>query len=180
MANCLVEHHDRNIDRVLATVPGEAGSTLALLHAAIGPCLVAERPISGRDFFVRGAIAERLLSRDFPAVGAGPRHRAVPVFAPVSRDYLGRAEEQSRRLLAMLDLASCITRRESAKVYAFFGAERGSPAERAAMAEFTPAISACLFEGQTFEMPPPVFRGFLAEAAYRAAAGQPDVYETSQ
>ena len=47
------------------------------------------------------------------------------------------------------------------------------------MAELTPAISACLFEGQTFDMTPPVFRAFLAEGAYRVAAGQPEVFATS-
>lgn len=180
MVDCLLEHHDRDIDRVLSTVPGDRDSVAPWLHAAIGPCLVAERPITGPDFFARGAVAERLLYRDFASVGAEPRHRAAPLFEPVSRDYLGRAEEHSRRFLAVLDMASCVTRREPVKAYAFFRTERRSPAERAAMAEFTPAISACLFEGQTFDMPPPVFRAFLAEAAYRVAAGQPNVYETAQ
>jgi hypothetical protein len=178
MADCLLEHR-LYTDNVLSSAPGNSEAVFALFQAAIGPCLVAERPLPGPAFFLRGAIAERLLYRDFASIGAEPRHRAVPVFASVRRDDLRSANENVRRLLAMLELASCVARAEPAKVYAFFATERGSPAEHASMAALAPAISACLVEGQTFEMSPPVFRAFLAEGAYRVAAGQPSVYETS-
>jgi len=180
LVDCLFERRDRNVERVLSTVPGDPGSTLSWARAVIGPCLIAERPLSGPDLFGRGAVAEHLLYRDFAAIGAPPRRRTVPLFAPVSQDYLGRADENSRRFLAILDMGSCVAQREPAKVYAFFRSERGSAAERAAMTELTPAISACLFEGQTFDMPPPLFRALLAEAAYRVAAGQLNVYEVQQ
>jgi hypothetical protein len=177
LVGCLFDHRDRNVERVLSTVPGDSDATLSWMRAVIGPCLVAERPLSGPDLFGRGAVAEHLLYRDFAAIGASPRRRTASLFAPVSQDYLGRASENSRRFLAILDMGSCVTRREPAKVYGFFHSGRGSAAERAAMTELTPAISACLFEGQTFDMTPPLFRALLAEAAYRVAAGQPNVYE---
>lgn len=180
MVDCLLQHDARDLNRVLSTVPGAQYSGAPWLFAAISPCLVAERPIVTPTFFARGALAERLLYRDFASVGAEPRHRPVPLFAPVGQDYLGSADEQSRRLLAALDMASCVTRREPERVYAFFRTARASPSERAAMVELTPAISACLVEGQTFDMPPPLFRAFLAEGAYRVAAGQPNVYEEAQ
>jgi hypothetical protein len=177
--NCLVDHGNRDADRVLATIPGQGEARFALLHAMIGPCLVAEHPLGGPDFFMRGAIAERLLYRDFASLGAPPRGRAASVFAALSRDQLSGLGENPHRLLAMLDIASCVARREPARTYAFFGTGRGSPAERAAMTELAPAISACLFEGQTFDLTPPVFRAFLAEGAYRVAAGQPEVFQPS-
>jgi len=180
MMDCLVGHGNRDVDRVLGTVPGEGEAVVALFQATIGPCLVAEHPLSGPDFFFRGAIAERLLYRDFTALDAPPRHRPANVFAPLSDDRLSRLAENPRRHLAMLDLASCVARREPARVYAFFGTARESAAEHAAMAELAPAISACLFEGQTFDMTPPVFRAFLAEGAYRVAAGRPNVFAAAQ
>jgi hypothetical protein len=174
--NCLVDHGNHDVDRVLAAIPGQSEARFALFHAMIGPCLVAEHPLGGADFFMRGAIAERLLYRDFASLGAPPRHGAVPVFPALSRDQLSTMSENSRRLLAMLDIASCVARREPARTYAFFGTGRGNPAERAAMMELAPAISACLFQGQTFDLTLPVFRAFLAEGAYRVAAGQPEVF----
>ena len=96
----------------------------------------------------------------------------------LSPDQVSAMAENPRRLLAMLDIASCVARREPAKAYAFFGTVRGTADERAAMAELAPAISACLFQGQTFNMTPPLFRAFLAEGAYRVAAGQAEVYQT--
>jgi len=172
---CLIEHGDHEMDRVLATVPGGSEARGAILHAMIGQCLVAEHPLGGPDLFVRGAIAERMLYRDFAAMNA-PTHPAAPVFAPLPPDQVSALGENPRRLLAMLDIASCVTRREPARTYAFFGTVRGTPDERAAMAELAPAISACLFQGQTFNMTPPLFRAFLAEGAYRVAAGQPEVF----
>lgn len=180
MVDCLAGHGNRDVDRVLLTVPGEGEATLALFHAMIGQCLVAGHPLAGPDFYFRGAIAEHLLYRDFAALGVAPRHHAAGVFAPLGQDRLSRLGENPRRLLAMLDLASCVARREPSKAYAFFRTERGSPAERAATAELAPVISACLFEGQTFDMTPPIFRAFLAEGAYRVAAARPSVYEASQ
>lgn len=180
LVGCLFDHRDRNVERVLSTVPGDTDATLSWMRAVIGPCLVAERPLSGPDLFGRGAVAERLLYRDFAAIGAAPRHRTAPLFAPVSQDYLTRASENSRRFLAILDMGSCVSRGEPAKVYDFFRSARGSAAEHAAMTELAPAISACLFEGQTFDMTPPMFRALLAEAAYRVAAGQPNVYAGPQ
>jgi hypothetical protein len=180
MVACLAGHGDHEMDRVLATVPGGDDSTVALFHAMAGDCLVAEHPLAGRDFFLRGAIAERLLYRDFEAIGMPPRHRATAVFAPLGRDQLARMSEAAHQLLAMLDIAACVARMEPAKVYAFFGTARGSAAERAAMTELAPAISACLFQGQTFNLTPPIFRAFLAEGAYRVAAGQTAVFRAGR
>jgi hypothetical protein len=179
VAACLLQHDAHDFDRSLSIAPGGRDSRRAQNIDEIWHCYVPQRPVLTPTYIGRGAMAELLLYRDFPSVGAAPRRHAVPVFAPVSRDYLARADEHSRRMLAALDLTSCVTRREPAKVYAFFGTARGSAAERAAMVELTPAISACLVEGQTFDMAPPLFRAFLAEGAYRVAAGQPNVYETS-
>jgi hypothetical protein len=39
-----------------------------------------------------------------------------------------------------------------------------------------PSLSACLTKDQPLKLTPPIFRAFLAEAAYRVAAGQPEVF----
>lgn len=185
VTDCALQRDPRAFDRALSLPPGDDTPAASWNVGAVIHCIVPERhiaperPILTTTYAARGIIAERLLYRDFASVGAAPRSHAVPVFAPVTRDYLGRTGERFRRMLAALDMTSCVARREPAKVYAFFRTERASASERAAMVELTPAISACLVEGQTFDMAPPLFRAFLAEGAYRVAAGQPSVYETS-
>jgi hypothetical protein len=181
LTDCLVRRGDRNLERVLATVPGARDSNVPWLLAAIGPCLAGRRPLPSGSFYPRGAVAERFLYRDFAEVGlAKPRRTAVPVFPPVGRAYLASADEYSRTYLFLLDMASCVVRAEPQRVFALFRTGTGSAAERSALSELVPAISACTFQGQTFDMAPSVFRSVLAEAAYRVSAGQANVFEVAQ
>jgi hypothetical protein len=180
VADCVIGRTPREAGVVLGTVPGGADSLLALFHTSIGPCLVAEHPLARPELYLRGAIAERLIARDFATGPAVPRHRPATVFAPLTLDQLGRMGEVSRRLLAVLDMASCVAGREPVKVQAVFQTVRASAGERAAIEALTPAISGCLAQGQSFEMTPPLLRAFLAEGAYRVAAGQPNVYEEAR
>jgi hypothetical protein len=76
----------------------------------------------------------------------------------------------------MLAMASCVVRADPGKSYAFFRTPRGSAAERAAIEGMMPALSGCVGQGENIDLSPPVFRAFLAEAAYRAAAGRPEVF----
>jgi len=177
MVDCLIKSKDRDLEKVLSTVPGDRGSEVSWMLAAIGPCLVEGRPIPAAPFYKRGAVAERFLYRDFSSIGAAPRRRPAPVFPPVGTDYVAKAEPNSVSTLAMLDAASCLARTEPERVYGFFRLKRDSAEERARMLEMTPALSRCLTEGPPLKLTPAIFRAFLAEAAYRVAAGQPEVFE---
>ncbi|HYJ82822.1 MAG TPA: hypothetical protein VEW26_08275 [Allosphingosinicella sp.] len=177
MVDCLIEAKDNDLPKVLSTVPGAKGSATPWVLAAIGECLVAEHPIPAAGFYPRGAVAERFLYRDFPAAGASPSRRPAAVFAPVSAKYLAGAEPYSVTSLVMLDAASCLVRAQPERTYGFFRLERDSAEERAEMLAMAPALSQCLTEGPPFKLTPAIFRAFLAEAAYRVAAGQPRVFE---
>jgi hypothetical protein len=177
MVDCLIKAQDRDLEKVLSTVPGAKVSELPWLFAAIGECLVAEHPVPAAAFYKRGAVAERFLYRDFPSIGAAPRRRPAPVFPPVAMAYLAKAEPNSVSTLGMLDAASCLVRAEPERAYGFFRLTRNSAEERARMVEMAPALSQCLTKGAPLKLTPAIFRAFLAEAAYRVAAGQPEVFE---
>jgi hypothetical protein len=178
VVDCLMQRGDRNLERVLSTVPGTMDADAPWVAGGVYACRAARTAVPAASFYNRGAVAERLLYRDFTAIGAPPRGDPAPVFAPVSDYYVRYAEEHARASLAMLDMASCVVRADPQNSYGFFRNPRGSAAERAAMEALMPAITGCVAQGENIDLGPAVFRAFLAEAAYRIAAGRPEVFRT--
>jgi hypothetical protein len=177
MVDCLVKLDNGKLEKVLATVPGAKGSDYPWFRAALYECLVEERPLPKGEFYNRGAIAEKFLYRDFSSIGSAARHRPAPVFAPVGADYLAEAERSTLVALTMLDAASCLVRSDRARAYSFFRTARGSAEERAKVTIMAPILASCLPKGQPLTITPAMFRAYFAEAAYRVAAGQPEVFE---
>ena len=178
VVDCLMQRGDRRLERVLSTVPGTMDADAPWVAAAINTCRARGEAVPNVAFYNRGAVAERLLYRDFEAIGASPRGRTAQVFAPVSDYYVRYAEEYARAALSMLDMASCVVRADPQRAYAFFRAPRGSAAERGEIEALMPAITGCVQQGENIDLSPPIFRAFLAEAAYRAAVGRPQVFRT--
>jgi hypothetical protein len=176
VVDCLVERHDPRLERVLATVPGTMDADAPWTLAALDTCAARGRPMPAAAFYNRGAVAERLLYRDFARIGDSPRRAAVRVFEPVSDHYVRYGGEYARASLAMLDMAACVVRAEPQRSYDFFRMRRGSAAERAAIEALAPALSTCVTQNENIDLTPPIFRAFLAEAAYRVAAGRPRVF----
>lgn len=174
--DCLLQREDHDLRQVLAVIPGYEGLNQPIVASATTGCITPDTLLPSVDFYNRGAIAERLLYRDFESIGAPPRGRPVRVFAPVTRYYLQNAGDYARSSLAMLDMAGCVVRQEPQRAYAFFRTRRNSAEEDAAIAALAPVISSCVTEGESFELTAPIFRAFLAEAAYRAAVGRPQVF----
>ncbi|MEA2999030.1 MAG: hypothetical protein QOK17_863 [Sphingomonadales bacterium] len=176
MVDCLLQKKNPNLERMLSTVPGTEDSEMAWLRTAISGCLVAEHPIPNAEFYDRGAVAERLLYRDFPSIGGAPRRKPAPLFPAVDPAYAAKALPQSLAALIMLDATSCVVRADPQSAYDYFRSQRGSADERARLSAMLPSLSACLTKDQPLKLTPPIFRAFLAEAAYRVAAGQPEVF----
>jgi hypothetical protein len=176
LVDCMIQRGDRNVERVLSTVPGTLDADAPLVAGGVYACRGARTAVPAASFYGRGAVAERLLYRDFEAIGAQPRSRSARVFEPVSNYYVRYAEESARASLSMLDMASCVVRADPQHSYGFFRTQRGSAAERGAIEGLMPAISGCVTQGENIDLNPPVFRAFLAEAAYRAAAGRREVF----
>ena len=178
VVDCLMERHDRRVEHVLSTVPGTMDADSYFVAGGINTCRARGTPVPSDAFYNRGAVAERLLYRDFDSIGARPRRRAVEVFAPVTDYYVRYAEESARASLSMLDMAACVVRADPQRSYSFFRTRRGSREERSEISAMMPAISGCVGRGENIDLSPPIFRAFLAEAAYRAAAGRPEVFRT--
>ncbi len=176
MVDCMIAGENRELEKALSTVPAPGGFEIHWFKAALGECLKEDRPIPAAYFYKRGALAERLLYRDFPSIGAPSRRPPVSVFAPVGSAYLAK-EPKAVPALLMLDAAACLVRSNPEQAYDFFRLQRGSAEERAKLLEMTPALSGCLTRGEPIKLTAPIFRAFLAEAAYRVAAGQFEVFE---
>lgn len=177
MVDCMIAQKIPELEKSLSTLPaGPKGIERHWFKAALYKCLVEDRPIPAAGFYKRGATAERFLYRDFESIGARPRRTPAPVFAPVTADDLARQPESGSNL-AMLDAASCLVRSNPGQAYDFFRLKRDSAEERARVSEMAPALSQCLTKGEPIRLTPAIFRAFLAEAAYRVAAGQPQVFE---
>lgn len=174
--DCLLQRRDHDVRQVLAILPGYEGVNQPIVASATRGCVTEGGLLPSVDFYNRGAIAERLLYRDFAAIGAPARQRPVRVFRPVTRYYLQNAGGYARSSLAMLDMAACVVRAEPQKAYDFFRTTRNSEEESVAIAALQPIISSCVTQGQSVAISAPIFRAFLAEAAYRAAAGRPQVF----
>jgi hypothetical protein len=178
MVDCLMSESRNRMEDVLGTIPGSRNVLAPWITAETHRCTPTDETIEATTFYSRGAIAERLLLRDFSGVGASRRH-PVRLFSPVSAYYLRNADHYSRVTLSMLDMAGCVARAEPEKSFAFFHTQRGSAAERQAMAGLAPTIGTCLPQGESFELTAALFRAFLAEATYRVAAGRPDVFASN-
>jgi hypothetical protein len=115
--------------------------------------------IAGR--FLRGAMAEYLLKR-----GGGPR-TDVPVFAMPSAEALQALEPNIRAPLIFIQIGECAARANPAGVMALLATDVATPQERTAFAAVVPSIAGCVPAGVTFQLPPLLIRGYLAEGAYR-------------
>ena len=177
LVDCLIAARDRDLEKVLSTMPGAEGLPSPWFYAVVGACLVEGRPLLAGAFYHRGAIAERFLYRDFASIGAAPRNPPAPLFAPVTAADLAKAEPFSLAALTLLDAASCLVRSDPARAYAFFRMGRGTAEERAEVTRMVPALAGCMLKDQPLQINPAIFRAVLAEAAYRVAAGQPEVFE---
>jgi hypothetical protein len=173
--DCLLTAKSKDVEKLLSVVPDTPEYERLWWHTLIGACLTDEHPIPAATFYKRGAVAERLLYRDFSAIGSPPRRAPVPVFAPVEGTFLAGASPKTLSSLMMLDAVSCLVRQDPQRAYSFFRLERGSSEESRIFSEMAPGLSGCVTEGQPLKLTPAIFRAFLAEAAYRVAAGQPDV-----
>lgn len=153
----------------LAAPPGADGSVVPLERIAATRCSTEIFGQLPQPYHLRGAIAERLLLRDFPAIGASPRQATAPIFAAPPAEAIANASTYVRIAHAMLALGGCVAGADPAGTYALFSTAVGSSAERQAMQALMPALAGCIPEGEEITLTTRRLRPFLAEAAYRAA-----------
>jgi hypothetical protein len=121
---------------------------------------------------LRGIVAEAMFERDFGALDAPARRRAVSVFTVPSGPQFTSLPAGAQRSVGMIDYATCVVQAAPQQTVTVLHTVPGSASERSAFSALGPTLGPCLPEGMTAEFTPAQLRGALAEAAYRAAAAK--------
>lgn len=169
-ADCLVKRNGEEIEKILATRPQSVEQAMVWATAETPVRCYDGGPAKApkiHDNVVRGALAEALLKRDFSAIGVRRGTRMVAIFQPL--DVPANPMNGEARALAYLTVGECVAGAEPGLSFAVFGTKVAGPEEMQAVKALVPAISACLPDGLQLPIDPPVFRSFLAEAAYRVS-----------
>lgn len=168
---CVVDNSPSDSRRVLARAPGSREER-SLLHAiSILKCLNGHGGLEQIDFqpeWLRGLVAEEVLRRD----RAGERVRGSDRMAPftgLTAADIAALDEKGRRTLRGLDFAQCVEAAAPKAVEQLLATEPTSAEEGRAFGALVPYLGPCLPSGAEASIVRPQLRGFLAEAAYRAA-----------
>ncbi len=169
VAACLV-FNESSISGILAVPPGSAAER-ALLRLATPYCTgnVIGISLVYRSQMLRGTIAEEVLRLGDNNRTNGRRMRWVAPFTALSAADVAALDERGRLALGALDLAQCVQAAAPNEVQALLNTRPTDPPEGDAFRQLSPFFGPCLEAGAQVTISRPQLRGFLAEAAYRAA-----------
>jgi hypothetical protein len=159
-AQCLVRKYGRLTERAVAGPASEKSAKL-LSNLASPQCL-SSGELRMPQALMRGAVFRALYIRAYG--------RAAPANQPVVVDFAAElipGDELSRRMSALLPVASCVAHGNPDATRAFILAQTAAKAEQAAIEALRPALSACLPAQVTLRFSKAVLQGMLAEAVYR-------------
>jgi hypothetical protein len=163
---CVVQVDPVHSRRVLTVPPGSAEEHALLKRISSDRCLSGQGQVFYIDFepqLLRGVIAEVVLDAD------GPKGRLAPPFMGLSLATIESLDEKGRSALRALDLAACIVDAAPDTVTEVLKTKPASSKEAKLLGQLGPHLSPCLPQGAQMTLAKPQLRGFLAEAAYRAA-----------
>lgn len=163
---CVVKVDPSRSRRVLTVPPGSAEERDLLRKISTDECLSGQGQVFYIDFepqMLRGVIAEVVLDAD------GPEGKLAPPFTGLTPETIAALDEEGRSALVALDFAGCVVGAAPADVAAVLKTRPASSKEARAFRELGPHFSPCLAQGAQMTLAKPQLRGFLAEAAYRAA-----------
>jgi hypothetical protein len=173
VAECTVRKHRASATEILAYIPQSLQSGLAFHRTNPGECMdVTEGVVTMKDFFMRGALAERLLRQDFSAIGVFSGGKLPAIFKQPTGKSFQRLEPEVKLELAMIAVGECVTRAEPGQVYALFATEVRSQGESTALRALVPQLQGCIAQGQSFQLNLAAARAFLGEGAYRVSVKQ--------
>ncbi|MGA9583626.1 MAG: hypothetical protein WBR13_16830 [Allosphingosinicella sp.] len=167
---CVVQVDPSRSRRVLTVPPGSAEERALLGRISTDRCLSGQGQVFYIDFepqMLRGVIAEVVLDAD------GPKGKLAPPFTGLTPETIASLDESGRSALLALDFASCIVEAAPDAVSAVLKTRPASSKEARAFQQLGPHLSPCLAQGAQMTLAKPQLRGFLAEAAYRAAYAAP-------
>jgi hypothetical protein len=123
-----------------------------------------------KDHFLRGAIAEELLHRQFSAIGKPLGTKVSAIFAwPDDPKAVAAMAPQARIDLAMIAVGECVTKAAPDTVFAVLSTPIRSAAEQIAIRLLLPQLQACVSQGTSIDLNFATVRAFLAEGAYRVS-----------
>jgi hypothetical protein len=122
---------------------------------------------------LRGPLAEFYLKRDFDLVRWTPKRSPLKVFRTPTIGELDKLSADQRAGVVMLAIGTCVFNANRARVADLMRTSLGSPQEAAAFAALSPTLAGCVPAGTQLKATKFQLRGYLAEAAYRAAAEPP-------
>jgi hypothetical protein len=163
---CVVREDPAKSRRVLTVPPGSAEERALLKRISTDRCLSGQGQVFYIDFepqMLRGVIAEVVLDLD------GPKGKLAPPFTGLTPETIASLDEKGRSALRALDFADCIVGVAPDAVTAALKTRPASSKEAQAFQRLGPHLSPCLPQGARMTLAKPQLRGFLAEAAYRAA-----------
>ncbi len=163
---CVVQADPAQSRRILTVPPGSTEERALIRKIETDRCLSGQGQVFYIDFepqMLRGVIAEVVLDAD------GPKGKLAPPFTGLTAATIAALDEKGRSALRALDFAACVVGVAPDAVAAALKTRPASLKEARAFQQLVPHLSPCLPQGAQMTLAKPQLRGFLAEAAYRAA-----------
>jgi len=166
-AYCIV-YRSSSASGILAVPPGSQAER-TLLRQLVPGCMGGAYHLDVQGQLLRGAIVEEVLRVGDNNRTDGRRMRWVAPFTGLNAADVAALDEQGRLALGALDFAQCIQAAAPDAVQALLATRPTYSPEQDAFRQLSPFLGPCLQEGVRITISRPQLRGFLAEAAYRAA-----------
>lgn len=169
---CVVQEEPSDARRVLGLAPGSAAETALLRAISTDHCLSGHGAVDQLGFqpqLLRGVIAEEVYHLDVSPRRRRRDRQLVAPFTNLTPEEISGLQERGRRSLRALDFAQCIYQSTPDGVVALLNTPDMIRREDDAFERLSPHFSPCLPQGARMAIVKPQLRGFLAEAAYRAA-----------
>jgi hypothetical protein len=163
---CVVQADPSRSRRILTVPPGSPEERALIQRISTDRCLSGQGQVFYIDYgpqMLRGVIAEVVLDAD------GPKGKLAPPFTGLTAAAIASLDEKGRGALQALDFAACVVGLAPDAVTAALRTRPASLKEGRAFQQLEPHLSPCLPQGARMTIAKPQLRGFLAEAAYRAA-----------
>jgi hypothetical protein len=163
---CVVQAEPAQSRLILTVPPGSAEERALLRKISTDRCLSGQGQVFYIDFepqMLRGVIAEVVLDAD------GSKGKLAPPFTGLTAANIASLDARGHSALRALDFAACIVGAAPDSVAAVLKTRPASSKEGRAFQQLGPHLSPCLPQGAQMTLARPQLRGFLAEAAYRAA-----------
>lgn len=169
IARCIASRTTSLSEKIFIHLPGSKESVTAFYRTHPDTCGEFDGALHLKDNFIRGAIAEQLLLKNYSSLASPSKRSLGSIFHWPEPNAIAELKEQTKMMLAAIALGECAARAAPEKSFDLFGTKVNSDEEKAAVQALVPELSGCIFEGQSFDLNVATVRALMAEGAYRVA-----------